>query len=79
MKTIAITIEEVMLSRIDRIVRTSNERKTNRSLLIRLALGEYIERIERIEKEERDREILAAHRDLLERQVEALVAEQAEP
>lgn len=72
MKTIAISIDEDMLRRIDLLGAA-----TNRSQLIRKAVQEYLTHLERVGEEEREREIFKRHRRTLERQAIALVKEQA--
>jgi hypothetical protein len=47
--------------------------------VIRRAVREFIARGDRREREENDRQILAANREQILRQAEALVGEQAEP
>jgi Arc/MetJ-type ribon-helix-helix transcriptional regulator len=47
--------------------------------VVRQAVREFLTRSRKQEREERDRRILSAHRDQIERQGAALVAEQAEP
>ncbi len=78
MKTIAISIEEDTVDAIDKLVRSSRDTKMSRSRVVRLALGEYLARRAREEREARERKIVARHRELLTRQAEALVEEQAE-
>jgi metal-responsive CopG/Arc/MetJ family transcriptional regulator len=77
MKTIAITIDEDMLRRIDRLVTKGEATVKNRSQVIRQAVREYVARLERLAEEEREREVFRRHRQLLERQARALVEEQA--
>ena len=72
MKTIAISIDEDMLRRIDRL-----SVGVNRSQLIRKAVQDYLTHLERIAEEEREREIFKRNRGRLERQAIALVKEQA--
>ena len=83
MKTIAVSIDEASLAAIDQLKRVTGRRRgarsTNRSEVVRRALQEFIARERRREREEKDRRILAAHRDLIARQADALVEEQAEP
>jgi metal-responsive CopG/Arc/MetJ family transcriptional regulator len=84
MRTIAISIDEASLAAIDRLARTAGrqrgrKRRANRSEMIRRAVREFIGRGKRREREDNDREILAANRAQIERQAEALVGEQAEP
>lgn len=76
MKTIAITIDEDMLKRIDRLV-AINAAARNRSQIIRQAIREFIARLERLAEEEHEREIFRRHRQRLARQADALVKEQA--
>lgn len=76
MKTIAVSIDEPTLEAVDRIARGG--RKSNRSKVIREALGEFIERRERAAREERERRVLSRHRSRLARQASALVAQQEE-
>ncbi|MFN0124650.1 MAG: ribbon-helix-helix protein, CopG family [Blastocatellia bacterium] len=77
MKTIAITIDEHVLERVDRFVDAAESLRRNRSQVIRQAVEEYLERLERMMEEEREQEIFRAHRQKLELQAEALVREQA--
>jgi metal-responsive CopG/Arc/MetJ family transcriptional regulator len=80
MKTIAITIEEETLERVDRV---ANGRRSggssNRSRVIRTAVHEYLTRLERATEEERERDVLRRHARRLSRQAAALVKEQAKP
>jgi metal-responsive CopG/Arc/MetJ family transcriptional regulator len=73
MKTIAITIGEDMLNRIDAIA------GANRSRLIREAIGDHLDRIEKASEEEREGEILKRNRRKLHQQALALIKEQAKP
>jgi len=83
MRTIAITIDEASLAAIDQLARGAGRhlpgKRGNRSEVVRRAVQEFVARHQRLEREEKDRRILGAHRDLIERQAAALVAEQAEP
>lgn len=79
MKTIAISIEEDILNRIDRLASARGESVANRSKIIREAVREYLSRTERLAEEEREREIFKRHRGRLARQAAALVKEQAKP
>jgi metal-responsive CopG/Arc/MetJ family transcriptional regulator len=83
MKTIAVTIDEPSLAAIDQLARATGRRapgkRANRSELVRRAIREFLARQRRQHREERDRVILAAHRETLRRQAEKLVAGQAEP
>ena len=78
MKTIAITIEEDMIARIDRLSKTATG-GSNRSSVIREAVSEYLSRVERAAEEERETEIFRRHRARLARQTVALVKAQAKP
>jgi len=83
MKTIAISIDEASLAAIDQLARATGRRRgarpANRSEVVRRAVQEFVARERREEREDKDRRVLAAHRDLIARQAEALVEEQAEP
>jgi metal-responsive CopG/Arc/MetJ family transcriptional regulator len=70
MKTIAITIENDVIRRIDHVA-------SNRSEFIRRAVDDYLERIERTEEEDRERGIFKRNREHLRRQAVALIKEQA--
>jgi metal-responsive CopG/Arc/MetJ family transcriptional regulator len=77
-KTIAITIEEETLERVDRAAARSGA-TANRSLVIRTAVREYLTRLERMAEEDRERDILKRHARRLARQAAALVEAQAKP
>ena len=79
MKTIAITIDEDTLRRVDRLAPRRGSAGTNRSRLIRQAVQEYVARVERQLAEEQESVILRRHRAALGRQTKALIAEQAKP
>ena len=79
MKTIAISIDEHILERIDRMVAERPESPRNRSSLFRQAVWEYIERLEQEAEEAKEREIFRKHRRRLHRQAASLVKEQAKP
>ena len=79
MKTIAITIDEPTLDRVDRLVNRSDPACRNRSKIIRAAVRDYLLRKERDREEQRELMIYRKNRDLLGRQAAALVGEQAEP
>ena len=70
MKTIAITIDEDMLRRVDRI-------SSNRSSIVRQAVDEYLTRVERESDEKVESAIFRKHRRRLARETAALVKEQA--
>ena len=77
MITIAITIDEETVAALDELAATSGDKRPNRSALVRKALAEYLENRKKRAREERERKVFAQHRELLSRQAEALVAEQA--
>jgi metal-responsive CopG/Arc/MetJ family transcriptional regulator len=79
MKTIAITIEEHTLKRIDEVAGQRGESGTNRSQFIREAIKEHLVRIERQIEGEREREIFKRNRNKLHKQALALIKEQAKP
>jgi len=79
MKTIAISIEQDTLDRVDRLTKSGGQTGTNRSHVIRLAIKEYVSRLERQAEEERETAIVRRHRGDLARQAKALVQEQAKP
>jgi metal-responsive CopG/Arc/MetJ family transcriptional regulator len=78
-KTIAITIDEDVLERLDRLARRSGEARMNRSRLIRQAVREHVLRLERQAEDEREAAIVRRHRGRLARQARALIREQAKP
>ena len=78
MKTIAITIEEGMLSRIDELGKKDRS-AGNRSKFIRDAIRNHLARIERMNEEQREREIFKRNRAKLHQQAVALIKEQAKP
>lgn len=77
MKTIAISIDEPLLERLDQLVRRRSSR--GRSEEVRRAVEEYLTRLERLAEEDREREVFSRNRDILLREAVALVREQAEP
>ena len=77
MKTIAFTIEEHLLERIDRLAASKTTAANNRSQILRLAVAEFLAERERLEEEERERAIFRRHRDKLAKQAATLVKEQA--
>lgn len=81
MKTIAISIDEAMLEAVDEFsadtARSAAGPKTNRSAVIRRAIGLLLEQEGRRQHEDEDARIFKARRDQLARQAEALVREQA--
>ncbi len=83
MKTIAISIDEPSLAAVDRLAHAAARRRgekkgANRSEVVRQAVREFLARQRRHEREEKDRRILNAHRNEIERQAAALLADQAE-
>ncbi len=76
MKTIAITIDEDILERIDKAAAPGGR---TRSGFIREALRDYLFRIESQAEEEREREIFKRHRDRIHSQALALIDQQAKP
>jgi predicted transcriptional regulator len=78
-KTIAITIDDDTLERVDRLAGTSDRRGGGRSRLIRQAVREHVDRLERLAEDVREAAIVRRHRTHLDRQVRALVKQQAEP
>ena len=78
MKTIAISIDEGTLEKVDELIESS-PRLRNRSTAIRLAIREFAERELQRQSEEREREILRRHHRRLARQARVLVREQARP
>jgi metal-responsive CopG/Arc/MetJ family transcriptional regulator len=76
MKTIAITIEDDILRRIDDLAE-SRRPPRNRSQFIREAVREYVVRLESLAQEERERELIHRHRDRLHREAMALLKGQA--
>ena len=79
MKTIAITIEEDILQRIDQAVGKAKGAPVNRSQFIREAVRDYLARMEKTVEEEREREIFRRNRRRLHQQAVALIKEQAKP
>lgn len=78
MKTIAITIDDDTLKRVDRLARTHRGER-NRSHVIRQAVREYVRRVEQMSEDEREARIVKQHRARLSRQARALVRQQAKP
>jgi metal-responsive CopG/Arc/MetJ family transcriptional regulator len=77
MKTIAITIDEDMLVRVDRLAGRGGAATRNRSRLIRDAVQEHVTALERRAAEHNEAAIVRRHRSQLARQAKALVAGQA--
>ena len=77
MKTIAITIDEPTLKRIDRLKSDANAPFKSRSDVIRRAAQEFVSRFDDLAEQERERKIFRRNRSRLDRQSLALVKEQA--
>jgi metal-responsive CopG/Arc/MetJ family transcriptional regulator len=77
MKTIAITMEEGDVRRIDEAAGKRAGGPVNRSEFIRDAVRDYLSRMEKAEEEEREREIFRRNRRRLHQQALALIKEQA--
>ena len=74
MKTIAVTIDDAILRRLERLTGSAN-----RSQLIRSAVQAYLERLERAASEEQEAAVFRRHRGRLARQAAAAVRAQAKP
>ena len=74
MKTIAITIDEHTLERVDRL-----GPGRGRSKLIREAVRQYVEHLERRAEDERETDVVRRHKRRLAKQARALVRAQARP
>ena len=79
MRTIAVTIDEPTLADLDRLVSSKKAKAKSRSAVVRAALAAYLSGLRRTQQEEVERVALSAHRKKLDRQLEALLGEQAEP
>ena len=77
MQTIAISMDESTLRSIDRMAPANGRKRRNRSELIRQAVQEFVARLEREAREERERAIIHRHRRRLRREAFALVKQQA--
>ncbi len=77
MKTIAITFDETLVQRLDRLAEGGATRQP-RAQLIRQAVQEYLEKREQLAEEERERAIFRQQRQRLALEAEALVQEQAQ-
>jgi metal-responsive CopG/Arc/MetJ family transcriptional regulator len=78
-KTIAITIDEETLARVDRLSGREKGRRANRSRVIRHAIRRYVDQVERQTADQREDAIVRRHRERLTRQASALVRSQARP
>jgi len=85
MRTIAITIDEAAFVALERLRtaghsgRRSRRSGSSRSEIVRRAIHDYLARQAKQDREAHDRRVLAAHREALAHQAEALVGEQVEP
>jgi metal-responsive CopG/Arc/MetJ family transcriptional regulator len=80
METVAVTLDRKTLNALDAVSAASTRKaggRPNRSLVVRTAVQEYVERQLRLESEERERLILAKHRGKLAKAAAALVRGQA--
>ena len=77
MKTIAITIDEPTLKKVDRLATDAQLPFKNRSDVIRRGVEQFVKRLEREAEEERETEIFSRHKSRLHRQAVALIKEQA--
>ena len=77
MKTIAITIDEPTLKRIDRLKTEAKGLFKSRSEVIRQAALEFVSRLESLAEEDRERKIFRRNRKRLNRQSLELIKEQA--
>ena len=75
MKTIAVTIDDETLDRVDELA--SSDQYSSRSALVRAALAGYVARERRLREEDRERRIIQEHKESLADELTALVAEQA--
>lgn len=79
MKTIAITIDNETLARLERVTGRGGQIEKNRSRVIREAVKEYVARLERLAEDEREAAIVRKHRGRLARQAKAAIQTQAKP
>ena len=78
MKTIAMTIDEPTLKRIDRLTSRDNKWKS-RSEVIRQAVHRFVSDLERDDEDAHEREVFRRNAVRLDRQAAALIEEQAKP
>ncbi len=78
MKTIAITVDAETLNLIDELF-SSSQKFRSRSALVRAAIRNYARHVQKQLEEERERDIIRKNKGLLDRQLKALIAEQAQP
>ena len=79
MKTIAITLEESMLRKLDLIAGDAATGTPNRSRVVRQALAEFIAQRDRVARESAEWARWVPRIDEINRQAASLVADQAEP
>lgn len=79
MKTIAISIDNDTLHRVDSLIENNSVSWKSRSEVIRQAVRQFVETLERRAEEERESKIFRRHASRLNRQAAALVKEQAKP
>jgi len=79
MKTIAISIDEDVLARVDRLAGPKAKSARNRSRVIREAVREYVSRLERLADDEREAAVIRRHAGRLAREAAVLIREQAKP
>jgi metal-responsive CopG/Arc/MetJ family transcriptional regulator len=79
MRTIAITIDEPTLGRVDEVLGRSPCPARNRSALVREALHDYLRQLDARAADEAERRVWRRHRSRLDREAAALVEEQAVP
>jgi len=74
MTTIAITIDDTMLTALDKLTRAVH---ANRSQLVRRAVGEFLDKHRQGEREKTEWQTWRDHLDQINLQAAALIAEQA--
>ena len=77
MRTIAISIDEPTLKRLDELATRTDCSFRNRSDVIRRAVRQFLELLQREAEEHRETEIFRQHKSRLNRQAAALIKEQA--
>jgi metal-responsive CopG/Arc/MetJ family transcriptional regulator len=77
MKTIAVSIDEPTLHRIDKLMAQDEASWKSRSEVVRQAVQQFVARLERVAEEDRERQIFQRNRARLNRQARALIKEQA--
>jgi Arc/MetJ-type ribon-helix-helix transcriptional regulator len=78
MRTIAITIDDETLALLEELCSSSSQFRS-RSALVRAAIRDYAEHVQRRLEEKREREIIRKNKNMLDRQLKALIADQARP